>query len=146
METKARPHAKHLGRKVSRLREFLGIKQETVADQLGISQQAVSKLEQSEHIEEATLERIGKVLGVSAEAIKNFSEEAVIYNIQNNYDSANPSVNFPQQCTFNPLDKYIEAVEEIKNLNAKNESLYQSLLKEKDEKIALLQKVLEGKK
>lgn len=63
METKAKPQLKHLGRKVGRLREFLGIKQEVVADQLGISQQAISKLEQGKHIEDATLERTGKVLG-----------------------------------------------------------------------------------
>jgi hypothetical protein len=47
---------------------------------------------------------------------------------------------------FNPLEKYVEAIEEIKNLNTKNQHLYEALLKEKDEKIALLQKVLDGKK
>lgn len=35
----------HLGRKVGRMRELLGVKQETLAADLGISQQAVSKLE-----------------------------------------------------------------------------------------------------
>jgi uncharacterized protein YaaR (DUF327 family) len=35
--------------------------------------------------------------------------------------------------------------EEIKELHAKNEKLTEALLKEKDEKIALLQKFLEGK-
>ena len=127
----------HLGRKISRLRELRGMKQETLAEQLGISQQAVSKIEQSENVEEHTLERIAKALSVTPAAIKNFSEEAVINNIQNNYEGSSihgGSVG-QQYCTFNPLDKYIEAVEE-------NKKLYEALLKEKDEKIALMEKLI----
>jgi transcriptional regulator with XRE-family HTH domain len=71
----------HIGRKVARLRELRGIKQETLAEQLGISQQAVSKLEQSESIEDTTLARIAKALGITSEVIKNFNEESVIYNV-----------------------------------------------------------------
>jgi len=39
---------------------------------------------------------------------------------------------------FNPLDKYVEQAEQIKKL-------YDALLKEKDEKIALLERMLEKK-
>ena len=47
----------HVSRKISsRLRELRGMKQEALAEALGISQQAVSKIEQSEHVESATLE------------------------------------------------------------------------------------------
>jgi len=35
----------HIGRKISRIRELRGMKQETLASELGISQQAVSKIE-----------------------------------------------------------------------------------------------------
>jgi transcriptional regulator with XRE-family HTH domain len=134
----------HIGRKVARLRELRGIKQETLAEQLGISQQAVSKLEQSESIEDTTLARIAKALGITSEVIKNFSEESVIYNVQNNYEGAtnNP---YNAQCTFNPLDEYRNEVKENKRLSEENKKLYESLLKEKDEKIALLKKMLEGK-
>ena len=52
------------------------------------------------------------------EAIKNFDEEKAIYNIQNIYDSsvinAGPTINY--KCNFNPLDKYVELVEENKML------------------------------
>ncbi|SDF42286.1 Helix-turn-helix [Cellulophaga baltica] len=41
------------------------MKQATLAEELGISQQAVSKIEQSEKIEEEKLEKIAKVLGVT---------------------------------------------------------------------------------
>ena len=134
----------HIGRKVARLRELRGIKQETLAEQLGISQQAVSKLEQSESIEDTTLARIAKALDITTEAIKNFSDESVIYYVQNNYEGAtnNP---YNAQCTFNPLDEYRNEVKENKRLSEENKKLYESLLKEKDEKIALLKKMLEGK-
>ena len=135
----------HIGRKVARLRELRGIKQETLAEQLGISQQAVSKLEQSENIEDTTLARIAKALDITTEAIKNFSDESVIYYVQNNYEGAtnNP---YNAQCTFNPLDEYRNEVKENKRLSEENKKLYESLLKEKDEKIALLKKMLEESK
>lgn len=131
----------HIGRKVARLRELRGIKQEILAESLGISQQAVSKLEQSETIEETTLTRIAKALGINPDLIKSFNEESVINNIQNNYDNASSNqgpIGPNYQCTFNPLDEYRNEVKE-------NKKLYEALLKEKDEKIALLKKILEGK-
>lgn len=143
METNAK--TQHLGRKIGRIREMLGVKQEALAEKLGISQQAISKLEQSEQVELPTLEKIAQALGISVEAIKNFSEESVIYNIQNNYEGSNPNAtNGPTvgqnyHCTFNPIDKWIEAIEE-------NKKLYESLLKAEREKIALLEKMIAGKK
>jgi transcriptional regulator with XRE-family HTH domain len=127
----------HIGRKISRIRELRGMKQEALADALGISQQAVSKIEQSEKIEDDKLEQIAKVLGVTKEAIENYSDEAVFNNIQNNYDgsviNAGPTIN--HQCTFNPLDKLLEANEE-------NKKLYERLLKAEQDKIEYLEKLL----
>lgn len=124
----------HLGRKVGRMRELLGIKQETLAAELGISQQAVSKLEQSEKIDDEKLEQVAKVLGVKSDAIRNFSEEAA-FNIINNtfhdfHDNAHASA-LNYQCTFNPFDKIVE--------------LYEALLKSEREKVAMLERLLEKK-
>lgn len=136
METATKPN--HIGRKVSRIRELRGMKQEALADALNISQQAVSKIEQSEHIEDEKLHQIAKALGVTKEVIENYSDEAVFNNIQNNYDgaviNAGPTVN--HHCTFNPLDKLIEAHEE-------NKKLYERLLKAEQEKIKYLEKLLD---
>jgi len=118
----------HVGRKISRLREQRGIKQETLAEQLGISLQSVSKIEQSEQVEDITLERIAKVLGVTPTDIKNASEETVINNIQNNSNNIGPSV-FGNYGTINPIDKIAE--------------LYDALIKSEREKIALLEKLME---
>ena len=130
----------HIGRKISRIRELRGMKQEALAAELGISQQSVSSLEQSEHIEDEKLEKVAKVLGVSKEAIENFSEEAIFNNIQNNYEgstiNAGPTVH--HQCTFNPLDKLVEAYDE-------NKKLYERLLQAEKEKVAYLEKLLDKK-
>lgn len=131
----------HHGRNVKRLREVLGVKQETLAISLGVSQQAVSKIEEKEVIDEEMLEQISKALKVPVDTIKNFSEEAAVFNIQNNYDGSTiqSSPVSAYQCNFNPLDKYVEAMEE-------NKKLYEALMKEKEEKIALLERMLKERK
>ena len=141
MESTTHPHPVHLGRKVMQMRELLGISQESIAGQLGISQQAVSKIEQKEAVDDTTLDRIAKALGVNSEAIKNLDEQATVYNvIQNNYEGSNnegPNSTYHNyQCTFNPVDKWVEAIEE-------NKKLYEELLKSEREKVAILEKVLD---
>ena len=138
MEHKTKPQAKHMGRKIGRMREMLGIKQDVVADKLGVSQQTVSKIEQSDLVDDSMLGKIANVLGVSPDAIKNFNEEATINFIQNNYDGSKTNAG-PINYNFNPLDKYIGAIDKI-------EKLYQELLKSEREKVALLQKLLEERK
>jgi len=129
----------HQGRNVKRFREMLGIKQEALALELGDdwNQRKVSLLEQKEVIEPELLEQVAKVLKVPTEAIKNFDEEQAIFNIQHNYEgSNNQGANLVYQSTINPIEKWLEALEE-------NKKLYERLLKEKEEKIALLEKVLQ---
>ena len=99
----------HIGRKISRIRELRNIKQETLASELGVSQQTVSRLEQSETVEEDMLLKVAGVLGVPAEAIKNFSEEAVV-NYFNTFNDSSSGFNY--HCTFNPIDKIVELYNE----------------------------------
>ena len=140
MSTATKPN--HIGRKIGRIRELRGMKQEALAMELGISQQSVSLMEQSETIEEDKLENVAKALGVTAEVIKNFSEESMIYNIQNNYERSNKGANSISvsnfNCTFNPLDKLLDAHEE-------NKKLYERLLAAEKEKISYLEKLLDKK-
>ena len=117
----------HEGRNVKRIREILGIKQDALALELGLSQQAVSALEQKEKIDDKILNDVAKVLGISPDAIKNFDEQATFNIVSNTYHDNSASVHY----TFNPIEKIVE--------------LYAALLKEKDEKIALLEKMLDKK-
>ena len=140
MTTTNMPEKVHQGRAVKRIREILQVKQETLANELGISQQSVSLLETKETIDAETLEQIARTLKVPVDAIKNFNEEAANNYINTfNDNSTNNGAIIGYHCTFNPLDKYVEAVE-------KNEKLYAALVKEKDEKISLLEKLLDEKK
>jgi len=112
METPTKSNKIHIGRKISRIREIRGIKQDYLAVELGVSQQTISKIEQSEEVEDAMLEKIAGVLGVSAEAIKNFSEEVLIFHIQNMHDNAS-GYQYNYQCHYNPLDKVVELYERL---------------------------------
>ncbi|KUJ63380.1 transcriptional regulator [Flavobacteriaceae bacterium CRH] len=111
MSTVLKP--KHIGRNISRIRELKDMKQEALAQALGTSQQSISAIENSENVDEDKLIEIAKVLGVSAEAIKNFSEEAV-FNIIGNTFQDHGSINTGNyNCTFNPLDKVVELYERL---------------------------------
>jgi transcriptional regulator with XRE-family HTH domain len=121
----------HIGRKIGRIRELRGIKQEFLASELGVSQQSISRIEQSETIEEDKLQQIAQVLGVTAEAIKNFSEEAVINIISSTLHDNAGSVNNNCTLNFNPMDKLLEVIEE-------NKKLYERLLQSEREKVELL--------
>lgn len=131
METSTKPNKVHLGRKISRIRDIRGIKQDFLANALGVSQQTISKIEQSEEIEDSTLEKIASVLGVTVEGIKNFTEEAIANYFNTFNDKVSDSFNTYHSCTFNPLDKLMEVVEE-------NKTLYERLLASEREKIEFL--------
>ena len=134
------PTKNHIGRKISRIRELRDMKQEALAAALGMSQQAVSNIENSATVEDSKLEEIAKALGVTPEAIKNFSEESV-FNYFNNFsdNSINQGpIGSHNTCNFNPLDKVIELFEE-------NKKLYERLLQAEKDKVAYLEKLVNNK-
>lgn len=127
MNTTTKP--KHIGRNISRIRELRGIKQEVLAMAIGVSQQTISNIENSEDVEEEKLVLIAKELGMTSDAIKNFSEENMISYFNNFYDnSINHGPLNNNNCTFNPLDKVVE--------------LYERLVEAEKEKVAYLEKLL----
>jgi len=124
----------HIGRKISRICELRDMKQDALAAALGISQQAVSNIENSETVDEVKLEEIAKALGVTAEGIKQFSEEAVFNIIGNTVTNNDNGALFNYYPTFNPIDRLIEAFDE-------NKKLYERLLQAEKDKIAYLEKL-----
>ncbi|CAC9975198.1 helix-turn-helix domain-containing protein [Flavobacterium panici] len=131
----------HQGRNVKRFREMLNIKQEGLAYDLGEewNQKKISLLEQKDVIEENLLKQISAVLKIPVEAFQNFDEEQAINIISNTFDNG-AYLNAGHSPTFNvnPIEKWIEALEEIKRLNSE-------LLKTKDEHIKVLEKLLNDK-
>ena len=133
----------HEGRNVKRFREMLGIKQDVLAADLGDdwNQQKVSLLEQKETIDPVLLQQISAALKIPAEAIQNFDEDSVINiisNTVNNNDNANGNSLFSYYPTINPIDRLVQLHEE-------KIALYERMLKEKDEMMERLEKLIERK-
>ncbi|WP_159517823.1 helix-turn-helix domain-containing protein [Sunxiuqinia indica] len=133
----------HEGRNVKRFREMLGIKQDALAYELGEgwNQKKISLLEQKETIELPLLQQISSTLKIPVEAFQNFDEEKainIISNIVNNHDHATGNSLFSYYPTVNPVDQIIRLHEE-------KIALYERMLKEKDEMMERLEKLLKGK-
>ncbi|MCP1252710.1 helix-turn-helix domain-containing protein [Elizabethkingia sp. S0634] len=132
----------HQGRNIKRFREMLGIKQEALAFELGEdwNQKKISLLEQKESVERDILEQVAKILKVPTEAIENFDEEQAVNIISNtaSFDNCQQPAFFNNQPSFNPIDKVVELYDE-------KIALYERMLKEKDEMMARLEKLIEGK-
>lgn len=73
----------HLGKNLSRIRVTRNMKQETLARALGISQQAVSKMEQRAVIGDDSLKKIAKILVVPLATLKDCDEDFIIDKIIN---------------------------------------------------------------
>lgn len=127
----------HHGRNIKRIREIQGIKQEALAIELGDdwNQKKVSLLEAKERIDDGLLSEVARALKVSPEAIKSFNDESVFNNISNVFHDHASLIN----CQFNPIEKWMEAMEEVRKL-------YERLLESEREKVELLERVLDLKK
>jgi transcriptional regulator with XRE-family HTH domain len=130
----------HQGRNIKRFREMLGIKQEALAFELGDNwnQKKISLLEQKETVESDILEHIAKILKIPAEAIENFDEEQAVNVIANTFGDNGIGYQRNENPIFHPVDKIIQLHEE-------KIELYERMLKEKDEMMMRLEKLIEGK-
>ncbi|MDV2447447.1 transcriptional regulator [Elizabethkingia anophelis] len=131
-------HKIHQGRNVKRFREMLGIKQEALAFDIGgdWNQKKVSLLEQKEVIEDSLLQQIAEVLKIPVEAIQNFDEEQAITIISSTFND-NAQVGTVIN-NYNPVEKIIQ-------LHDEKIALYERMLKEKDEMMARLEKLIDKK-
>lgn len=121
------PSKPNLGKNIKAIRLLKDIKQEAMAQELGISQNELSVIEQSVEVSNHMLEQCALILGVSVEIIKNFDETSVFYSINNHVEN-NTFNDFATAIhqDFSPVDKITD--------------LYERLLKCEKEKIAILQK------
>lgn len=142
----------HQGINVSRIRRYEGMKQETLAEKLGVTQQLVSWLERQREIGKDYLEKIATILNVAPEIIENMEEAPVSVVIENN------NVDFESGSSNNGVgvgsahdneindNKIIHPVEKIIELSKENTTLYERMLANEKEKVALLEKLLNEKK
>lgn len=127
----------HQGRNVKRFREMLGIKQEALAFDLGEdwNQKKISLLEQKEVIEDHLLKAISNVLKIPVEAFQNFDEEQAINIISNTFNDEAFIGNSGGTYNINPMLEIIKLHEE-------KIALYERMLKEKDEMMDRLEKLV----
>ncbi len=141
METTTAKKNNH-GANVRRWREWRGIKQDVLAEDIGVSQASLSAYEKKDRLEQELLERIAKVLDIPVEAITELEENTSINIFSGTFDIKDNGVagsieNY--QPSFNPIDKVVELY------NEKN-ALYERMLKEKESVIALLQEIVKDRK
>ncbi|MDX6189304.1 helix-turn-helix transcriptional regulator [Flavobacterium sp. Fl-318] len=127
----------HQGRNVKRFREMLNIKQEALAYDLGEdwNQKKISMLEQKDVIEDNLLKQISAVLKIPVEAFQNFDEEQAINIISNTFHDTQGLINYSPTFNNDPIDKLIKLHEE-------KIALYERMLKEKDEMMVRLEKLI----
>lgn len=127
----------HQGRNVKRFREMLGIKQEALAFDLGDewNQKKISLLEQKEEIDENLLKAISQALKIPVEAFQNFDEEQAINIISNTFDNCQQPASVFYNSTVNQIDQFVKLHEE-------KIALYERMLKEKDEMMDRLEKLI----
>lgn len=133
IKVKDKVNQRHVGRNLQRIRVYLGMKQEALASDLGVSQQEISKIEKQDEIEDGLLTKIAEVLGISTDVIKDFDVEKAICNINNYKDvtispGATATVYAAHTQQINPLEKVVE--------------LYERLLKSEQEKIEILRECI----
>ncbi|MGJ7033723.1 XRE family transcriptional regulator [Niabella hirudinis] len=130
----------HEGRNVKRFREMLGIKQETLAYELGDdwNQKKISILETKETIDVPLLQQISAALKIPVEAFQNFDEEQAVNVIANTFNIEKDAYIGNSQPTFN-----INPIEEIRKLHDEKIALYERMMKEKDEMMVTLKGLLE---
>ena len=130
----------HEGRNLKRFREMLGIKQDFLAFELGEewNQQKISLLEQKEKIDADILEQVSAILKIPAEAIRNFDEEKAVNIISNTFHDSSVANGVFHNPIYHPIDKLMQLHEE-------KIALYERMLKEKDEMMGRLERLVAGK-
>lgn len=118
------------GANVRRWREWRNINQDTLAEQIGVSQATFSSYEKKSKLDQDVLEKIAKVLSIPVEAITEIEDGASINIVANTFDNQSSAVNWCP--TFNPIDKIVE--------------LYDRLLQSEKEKVEILQEALKERK
>ncbi|XZF16041.1 helix-turn-helix domain-containing protein [Chitinophagaceae bacterium MMS25-I14] len=129
----------HHGKNLRRFREWKGLKQEALAFDMGDdwTQKKISLLEQKEVIDDKILELLADVLKVPVEAFDNVNEDPSINIIGNTISDSAVGIN--HDTIINPVEKWLEALEE-------NKRLYERMLADKDAMLKQLTDIIAGMK
>lgn len=130
----------HQGKNAKLFRETKGIKQEAIAIELDITQQAVSQLEKRQELDDEVIKVYARIVGIDEYFIRNMVDDSLLEGSTYFYDHSIQNKNVSTQTlTFNPLDKVVE-------LCAEKDQLYERIVQLEKEKSTLLENLLKEKK
>jgi transcriptional regulator with XRE-family HTH domain len=125
------PSGLQIGQKIKKLRELRNFTQSHMAEELGLSQSAYSKLELGEtEITYNKLERVAEVLGMRPEEVIAFNE-SMVFNVMHNLNGSNGFVINNNQLTEAEKHLYEEQISLLREeLSYLKRLLEQALSKE----------------
>lgn len=130
----------HQGLNAKRLREASHISQEYIGKVLGISQQAVSILEEKLTLEDQIIDIYKRELCCQKQHITDMKTEIPADN------TIHLKIEHNDNITFNPLDKLIEFSKDKDELYRQNALLQERLIENEKEKFAVLSDLLKDQK
>lgn len=118
-----------IGQKIKKVRELRNFTQDYVASQIGIGQEAYSKIEANKtNVTIQRLEQIAKALEVSVFGLMSFDDEKILFNFSENNQQ-------------NAQIGYFGTNEAIKELR----ELYEKIITQQKEEIVFLRNLLKDK-
>ena len=115
----------HIGQKIKKLRELKNLTQTHVAEKLGVSQSAYSKMELGEsEVTYGRLEKISEILEMKPEEVISFNE-SMVFNVMHNQNGGN---------VFGDINNTVSDTER---------QLYQDQINLLKEEVSYLKKMLE---
>jgi transcriptional regulator with XRE-family HTH domain len=119
----------HIGQNIAHIRHLVGVKQETMAIELNITQPQYSNIERSEQIEEKLLNEISEILGVKPDVIKNFDPKRVpgVINNAQYVIYGNETKDHATNVVINSPDLYEMLLNKLLNVQKEKEDLEKKL-------------------
>ncbi|MEO0040931.1 MAG: hypothetical protein RL329_379 [Bacteroidota bacterium] len=133
-----------IGYKIKKIRDLRGLKQETMAESLGISQEHYSKIEANKtNLSMPKLEKIAKILEVNPADLIDFDESKVLLNINENNHKATQIAYYNEIETVKQA--YEKAIEQSRIDVEQFKKLYEKIIEQQKEEIAFLRNLLNNK-
>ncbi len=110
-----------MGNNIRSIRKVLNMNQRDLCEKMKVTQQTVSNIENSEYIDNETLEKVAFALGVPSDVIKTYDHRNTINYLINNNTIASDNggdatalvIDNSTVINNNPLDKIIELYENL---------------------------------
>ena len=119
-----------VGTKIKKLRELRNITQDFLAEQLGVSQNAYSKIERDEtDVSFSRLTQIAKVLDLDVLDVIGFDEKKLFFTITHNTDSNNGLIIQSQGLLDKEKSLYEQVIAQLREENSYLKKILDSYVK-----------------